>query len=544
MLLDGRTLGDGADLTADVCVVGAGPAGLATALELADAGLDVCVLESGGVEAGGDAQSLADGASVGHSYFPLSSTRLRAVGGTSNHWYELEGFRARPLDPIDFERREGIPHTGWPFDRRHLDPWYERAQDVLGLGPYAYELEDWRGRGGGEVLDLDERVVRTVIFQVVPGGNLAERHRARLDDHPRLRLVTHATVLELQTDGGRLVRRLRVATGDGRRRVVRARAYVLAAGGIENARLLLLSRDRDPAGLGNDHDLVGRFFMEHLGVRVGTLTPAQAGFLRRTGFYREADVGGFAIQGKLSLAPEVLRRERLLNATFFLEHMGASRATPGVRSFVVLRRALRWRPRPPRLATYAGAMLRGLPHVADTVVREATPYGRRLPPQVIQLKAMTEQAPNPQSRVTLDPSTDALGQPRVRLDWRPTAFDVESIRRSEEIIDGQLRAAGLGQLRDRLDEQRPPAHLSGQWHHLGTTRMHDDPRQGVVDADGRLHTADNLYVTGGSVFPTGGYANPTLTVVALALRLADHLRDRAADLPMPEEATGAERATS
>lgn len=538
MYVDASALPAG-DLVGDVCVVGAGPAGITVALELADAGLDVVVIESGGTEPDGRAQDLADGASVGHSYFPVRSTRLRTVGGTSDHWFALEGFRARPLDPIDFEERDGIPYTGWPFGRDHLDPFYERAQPVLGLGPFAYELDDWRDNGAGEVLDLDETVVRTVMFQVVPGRNLADRHETRLRDERRIRLVTHLTALELQTDGSSSVRRVRTRTADGQERMVRARVVVLAAGGIENARLLLLSRDRDADGLGNDHDLVGRFFMEHLGVRAGTLTPSQANFLTRTGFYREADVGGFAVQGKLSLSPEVLRAERLLNATFFLEHMGASRATAAVRSFVVLRRALRWRPRPPRLGTYAWSMLRGLPDVADTVYRESTPPGRRLPPQVIQLKAMTEQAPNPASRVTLDRARDALGQPRARLDWRPTDLDVASIRRSEEIIDAQFRAAGLGQLRDRLGDQSPRPHLSGQWHHLGTTRMHADPRQGVVDADGRVHAVDNCYVTGGSVFPTGGYANPTLTIVALAIRLADHLRSEVDRLPIPDPPDGA-----
>jgi choline dehydrogenase-like flavoprotein len=209
-----------------------------------------------------------------------------------------------------------------------------------------------------------------------------------------------------------------------------------------------------------------------------------------------------------------------LNGTFFLEHLPAPRTSQAVRSFVILRRALSWQPRPANLTKHVGLALRNLDAIARTVYRESTSsHG----PVAIQLKAMAEQAPNPASRLTLGNRRNAIGLRRPRLDWQLTDHDRASMIRTEALIGEELQRAGIGRLVDPLTSPDVTWQISGQWHHLGTTRMHVDPTQGVVDVDGRVHDMSNLWVTGGSVFPTGGYANPTLTIVALALRLADHL---------------------
>ena len=141
-----------------------------------------------------------------------------------------------------------------------------------------------------------------------------------------------------------------------------------------------------------------------------------------------------------------------------------------------------------------------------------------------------EQAPNPASRVRLIEQRDALGMPRVQLEWRLSGLDKRSIRRAHELLARELGRAGLGRLQLMLseDEHRWPPELGGGRHHMGTTRMHRDPARGVVDPDCRVHGVGNLYVAGSSVFPTVGAANPTLTIVALALRLADHLVEQLA----------------
>lgn len=519
MLTDARELTPGSTLEAEICVVGAGPAGLALALELARPGRSVLLLEAGGVEPEPDAVQDADAESVGESYFRVADTMVRAVGGTSNHWFQGEGFRTRPLDELDLRERASLPHSGWPMRRDALDGVYERAQRFLGFEPVGYELNDWADVVSDRLLALDPARARTVLFQVIEDVGMRQ-HLVEVQRSPLIQLVHHATVAHVSTSAdGTRTESLTVRVPGGSELTARAVRFVLACGGIGNARLLLLSDDRHPAGLGNEHGVVGRYFMEHLGLRGATVRLAAPDGVDELALYRGMDAGTCRLHGKLSLPPETVEGEGLRNATFFLDHMTPARTSQAVRSFVVLRRALRWRPRPPRLGEHLRLAARGLPSIVRTAYRERRPGG----PVAVQLHAMAEQAPHPASRVTLAQATDRFGLRRPRLAWHPTAADLDSIVRSEALLGEALADAGIGRLVDPLSAPQVRWQVSGQWHHMGTTRMHVDPTLGVVDPDGRVHGLENLWVTGASVFPTGGYANPTLTLVALALRLADHL---------------------
>lgn len=515
---------DGGVLDADVCIIGGGPAGLTLASELKDR-MSVILLESGSWPADPADVEAARARSTGHPYFPVHTTRVRALGGTSNHWYHDVGFRARPLDAVDLEARAEVPHSGWPFDRAHLDSYYARAEPVCGVVGYEDDLP---------ALDLGEDVVSPVFS--LSGTDVFQRLGEQLLADDRTRVVLGAIVTDLrQEDGPDQISCVAVRTGEGRGFTVRARAYVLAAGGIDNARLLLASRSGQPAGLGNGQDLVGRFFMEHLSVRSGDWRPTDPRLLIEPSPYRahDRDSGG-TVHAKLSPSQDVVRRYGLLNCTFFVDAMDEARASAATLSAVTLKHALVDRPWPGHLAAHAATVLLGAPHIARTaarVVRSRRGLAAR-PDTVLQLRAMSEQAPNPLSRVLLDPrERDQHGVPRALLDWRLTELDRRSVRVAQDVLDAALQRAGLGRLERRLGEERPEAEQRGQWHHMGTTRMSKDPHRGVVDAEGRVHGVRDLWVAGSSVFPTGGYANPTLTLVALALRLADALPARLADLP-------------
>jgi choline dehydrogenase-like flavoprotein len=522
MLVDGGSIPAEGRLETDVCVVGAGPAGLAIGCDLRDAPFKVCVIDSGGRAPEKSSRPLLGGESVGQSYFALDSTRIRAVGGTSNHWYHAEGFRVRELDPIDFESRDAVPHSGWPFDHHELRPYYDRAHGMLGVGPAGYdpaEVADVRG----SLLPLVGDEVVDVVFRIINGSGVMH-HADELIRSDNVTLMTHTTVVELCSDEAPdRISHLRAVRPDGSAFNIYAKQFVLAAGGIENARLLLLSRRWHRDGIGNEHGLVGRFFMEHLGIRGGTLLPLHSDFIHRIGAYTTGPLtpGHVSVQAKLALSARVLRDENLLNAVVFLVPMGRARATQAVRSFVILRRALRWRPLPPDLRIHIQHALLGLNHVIRASLDELS---SRRAPEVVQLHFMAEQSPNPDSRITLSDRKDPFGQRMARLDWRTTEEDWHSIVRTEQIIDRCLQSSGIGRVRGTLSDPSVHPQVSGQWHHLGTTRMHDDPKQGVVDATGRVHALGNLHLTGGSVFTTGGYANPTLTIVALAHRLADRIR--------------------
>lgn len=526
MLTDARTLPADARVEADVAIVGAGPAGITLASELQGSGMRVVLIEGGGARPERDAGRFVAGESIGAPYYPLATTRVRGFGGTSNHWLDYGWFRGRPLETVDFEARTEIPHSGWPLSREDLDPFYARANAHCGLGTYDYDVNGYVTDERPE-LPIVGDVLQTVVFKL----SHPRIWRERLDGFAAAEdvdVLLHASVIHIETAGASRVARLRLRTTSGEASVA-ARTFVLAAGGIANARLLLLSRsDTHPDGLGNGNDLVGRFFMEHPRLRAATIVPADPTLVERTNLYDRHPSGeeGVAIHGKLALRPEVVRDEGIVDIGFFVQGLTSQRGHPAMRSAITLKNALSWRPRPDHLLRHAGNVVPGLGAVATTAVHELRHrLGRdRPPPDELQFEVMAEQAPNPASRVTLGSRRDPFGLPLARLDWQLTPLDLRSVQRATDLVEDALGDGRHGRMRWRLGDVTPVEPWKGGWHHMGTTRMHPDPSEGVVDADARLHGVDNLFVAGSSVFPSSGYANPTLTLVALACRLADRLR--------------------
>lgn len=520
MWTDARSITESTDLQADLCIIGGGVAGLTLARRFIGAGRRVLVLESGGRRLEPESQDPVKGSSVGYSYYRHHDARARGFGGSSLLWPLDEGWRARPLDPIDFESRPGIPDSGWPFGPEELEGYWAPAAEICDLGPSRWSVDDWEDPQTPRLPFRGERV-GTTMFQL--GRTNFERHWDTVARAADVTLLLHATVTELvRAHGSPAVEEVRVANGVGGRFTVRARCVVLAAGGIDNTRLLLASRSGNPAGLGNGHDLVGRYFMERLSTRSGYLVPEDPETVPKAMLYSVHHVRGQPVEATVRLADDVIRREQLLNCTFFLLARNEAFTSEGVRSLATLTKGLHRRPLPEGVLGHTGNILR---HGRDfvTLATDQIRRGNSWHGNVLVVRPQAEQAPNPLSRITLDRRTDDFGTPRARLEWRLSELDRASIRRHQEILDEELRSAEIGRLERLLGDEDPPALIEGNKHHMGTTRMHSDAKCGVVDADGRLHEAPNLFVAGSSVFPTAGCSNPTLTIVALTLRLADRL---------------------
>lgn len=518
MFQDFRSGEDGAVIETDICVIGGGAAGITLALGLADSRRAVCMVESGGLDFDPVTQALYEGAVVGGPFPALDQVRLRYFGGTTNHW---DG-HCRPLDPIDFERRPWVPYSGWPITRQDLDPYYARAQPILELGPYQYETEAWQEALPGLFAFRPERIYNS-LWQHSPPTRFGERYRDALGRAENIRVLLNANAVEIvANEGATAVTEVRLKTLDGKAGSVRPRVVVLATGGIENARLLLASSRVMKAGLGNGNDLVGRFFLEHphalIAFAVGTVDTK-----RHAVYFDEAVVptptGPVAIRSGASLSETLQREHRLLNANVNIGYgFDRSEGYLTLRSVV---KALGNGELPDGLGGAVLAMAGDLDGLAAGLFRRITNEN------VFWFGANTEQAPNPDSRITLDGERDALGMPRVRLDWRLLPLEKRTTRFACRLVGEEL--ARLGVARMRMDpwllaEDGTWRELGVRYHHMGTTRMSDDPKHGVVDRDCRVHGIANLYVAGSSVFPTTGYANPTFTICALALRLADHLR--------------------
>ena len=546
MIINARKIAEGVTIETDVCIVGSGTAGLTLAKEFIDQKFRVCILESGGLKPDRETQELYQGENVGHPYYSLDSARARYFGGTTNRWHipigdDCSGVRMRPLDAIDFEKRNWVPFSGWPFDKSHLDPYYDRAQEICKITPATYDVTGWEDPKTTPSLPFNRDRVKTVIFKFGSRHPFLDDYAAAVAQAQNITTYLYSNVIEIETDDtARTVTRLRVVCLEGNKFWVKPNRIILAAGAIEIPRLLISSNRTQKAGLGNQHDLVGRFFMEHPHFSSGFFVPFAPEIFEFTYLYNHIHkVNGVPIIGKLSLSEEVLRQEKLLNyvvefsprialKTSLNKFLYPRIESESVRSYKALRLAIKQRKLPEDLGSHLGNIFSDLDDFTVTAYRNIKKRvlraldKRRI--RLFRLDNMTEQAPNPESRVMLGSERDSLGQRRVRLDWRLSDFDLESFIKSQEVVDQELRRAGLGRLYVKPIDEIPPGQITGGWHHMGTTRMNTDPKYGVVDQNCRVHSISNLFIAGPSVFPTSGYANPSLTIIALALRLADHIK--------------------
>jgi choline dehydrogenase-like flavoprotein len=529
VLIDGRTIPNQHTLDTDVCIVGAGAAGIILAMEFAGRPFRVLLLESGGFDADGDTQSLYQGASVGLPYFPLEASRLRYFGGATNHWSGM----CWPWTEDDFRRREWIPHSGWPLTKASIAAFYRRALPVFQL-----EHDEWRPNVWAEpdepVLPFaGDRVVTRVTQRAWPGGSrlrFGHAYRERLLQATNITVCLQGNALRFDTnDSGKAVTRLHVASLAGNRFSVTARRFILAAGGIENPRLLLLSNTRRAAGLGNQHGLVGRYFLEHPQFDAGIFRPMNPRLPIR--FYQQRRVKGALLSAGLELPEEVRRQEKLVGVSLdfravYEETYARAWASTGLSSLRHLVARLRRGTIPDDFGKHLGNIAEDFDDLAVSAYGKVR-FGDDYPIDHVRLRATVEPAPNPDSRITLGAELDQLGQRRVTLDWRLSPIDKRSVRRTLELLGMELGRTGLGRLQITLDDSDTswPADLVGSWHHMGTTRMSHDPKQGVVDEHCRVHGIANLFVAGSSVFPTAGSGTPTLLIGALAIRLADHIKD-------------------
>jgi choline dehydrogenase-like flavoprotein len=529
-----------------VCIVGGGPAGISLALSLSGQGLKIVVLESGGMREHAATQALYAGEVADEKlHSPPDKYRQRRLGGSTAIW----GGRCVPFDPIDFEKRAWVPNSGWPISYEELLPFYPQANALSEAGRFAYDANEALGADAPPMFrGFESEVVRTDSLERFScptnfGTRYARRLQVATDIH--VLLGANCTNIGLET-GARAVDELEVKTLAGRRFRVAVRAAVLATGGLETARLLLASRNTTPAGIGNEHDVVGRYYMCHIAGNVGTLEVRGSPTDVRHDY--EITPEGIYARRRLGIAGQAQREHGLTNAVARLHfpRITDPRHRNGVLSGLFLARRLisyEYAKRlndgtPPRAATYARHLLNVVSDPIDTSaflarwLTRRTLAQRKFPSVILRnrsnrfsLEMHAEQIPNAASHVALTDRVDALGMPQLRVDWRYSQADIEAVRRMLDLMAVEFERSGVAQLdydRDTLEDDLMRFGAYGG-HHIGTARMGDDPRTSVVDADCRVHSLRNLYVAGSAVFPTSSQANPTLTLVALSLRLGSHL---------------------
>ena len=563
MIILADSLPDGCALSADAAVVGAGPAGIAVALEAAARGLDVVLIESGYDAVSPAVQELAQASAWDASlHAPMAQSVRRQLGGTSTVW----GGRCVPYDRVDLERRDFIGDVSWPVAYDELSRYFQRASDWLGCGRPAFDQAQMRHLPPAIVPGLTDAAARTSTFERwTLSPNFAVRYGATLRQSPRVRVITGLTCTGVTTDSDGALRAesLTGRTLAGKRMTITARAYVLACGGIESTRLLLASRDTAGHPIGDHSGHLGRWYMGHVGgviARVRFLTPPRA-----TVYGFETDIDGTPVRRRFSIPSAVQLEYEMPNTIAFLANpeMANPRHRNGILSLahVVLHSPLgeAIAPAAHRAGKSPGDgrdegnddslpagkvsrmhyanIVRDLPAVSSFALssgmRRLRSRGHQAPglftaysaENCYPLQYHGEQVPNRASRVTLAEDRDAVGMPRVKIDLRFSPRDVAGTIRCHEAWDKYLRDSGCGRLEYLSQDlaQAIQAQFGAGSHQLGTTRMSARPCDGVVDRELAVHGFRNLFVASSSALPTAGQANPTFMVMVMALRLADHL---------------------
>jgi choline dehydrogenase-like flavoprotein len=512
-------------VTTDLCIIGSGAAGISMAREFVGTGVNVLVLEAGGSSFEQKSQEPYQSQIAGLAHEGIHSGRARVLGGTTTLW----AGQALPLFDIDFSRRDWISNSGWPITRNDLAAYYPRAQRVMQVPEVSYDQETWPNEQSRPP-SYNANAMVTYFSQFTHVPDFARKYREDLAAVSNITLLTHANVMSLKAgDNADRVTQVRIKSFSGKQGVIRARMFVVACGGIESARLLLASDCVEPAGIGNRHDVVGRYFQDHPGLAI-PIRPLNRRLFES--WYNSFRVGRIRHAVKLAASEQLQRSNRIL-------HVGAEVFYPPeehdpLAAAKLVLNAVR---KKHLLSQVPGALLLmgKRPHKVFKaafrrfVLKQPASVNSGQP----HLGFGVEQMPNPSSRITLSDQVDSLGMRRSVLDWRVTGEEGRAIDIFAGALLKEWTRLGVAEfdpadLKLRGRERGENGGYIDASHHMGTTRMGSDPRTSVVDSSCRVHGYENLYIASSSVFPTGGFSNPTLTMLALCIRMCDELKLRLA----------------
>jgi choline dehydrogenase-like flavoprotein len=521
-----QRLGSGR-IDADICIVGSGAAGLSLASAFFDSAAKVVVLESGAAKPAAWADELDLAETIGVEHRGITAGRVRAFGGTTRAW----GGQLIPLRQSELASRPWVPHSGWPIAASTLEPYYRAAESVLGVNGPPYDATVWNALGTPPP-DFDPAQFCFRFSQWAPLGrrNFGLLFGPALRKSRNVHVVLDATATAITTaQSGAHAIGVRAVSQSGHAIVVGAHWYVLACGAIETARLLLASDGVNGHGVANSSGLVGRFFQDHISCIAGEIRPSSRAAIQH--LFNPRYRGRTMYSCKVELSDRAQQDLGLLNVMGHVKF-----AIPEALGLLEVKRMVQ------RIQTgkfpvpslgEALALARGASELARLMATRMLRNQRGAPSRgAIYLLVDAEQTPDANSRVCLGDERDARGMRRAVVDWRVGEAELRTIQTFAQLFARAFERAGLGQidlaghadfeLEDSLSAVRDI------YHQMGTTRMSTSPQEGVVDPNLCSHDIDNLCIVGGSVFPAGGIANPTFTIIALALRLADELKKRLA----------------
>jgi choline dehydrogenase-like flavoprotein len=543
MILNANKITSKDTLKCDLCIVGAGAAGITLALEFADSNIDVILLEAGNISNSGKSQQLYQGSVTDRlRHLPTDQARYRQLGGTTSMW----GGRCLPYDQIDFDKRSYVPYGNWPIDRQQLDPYYVKAHTYCQCGDFKYTIKDAIPNAIPEMIPgfKDGDLVSTTIERWSPPTHFGKVYKSRLENAANIRVFLNAVATDIETnENGDHATGLTVHTYQDNSFKINAKNIVLAGGGFEVTRLLLNSNKIHKKGIGNHSDWLGRGYMPHIH---GVISRIKFNDDLPIVFGYEQDASGVYCRRRLWPSEASQKKHKILNAYFLLDRplLGDPDHGNALLSLAFLTKRLKKQDAGEDIGTGKFGLYwshikniltgsAGIISVLPQFSRKRFLQNRRIPSLLLKPKNnafslyfQTEQVPNRDSRITLSNEKDRFGLSRINVDFKISAFDVASVHKTHQLIGDELKKQGLGELTfnsdNPIEDIRNCHAVMG--HHIGTTRMSSDKKEGVVDENCQVHDVANLFIASSSIFATSSQANPVLTTVALTIRLADHLK--------------------
>ena len=524
MLIDTKTINESRNFQADICILGGGVTGIVLAKELLDKNRSVILLESGDEAYEKNTQDLYQAESIPEILPSPGTSRLRFLGGSSNHWdNSIERF-----DPIDFQKREWVANSGWPINYQDVAKYYPEAEQYCGVGNEGFNLKHWQEKLNFKDIFFTSKLFDTAISKTaIPPVHFFQKYGEELVKNPNIRIFKNANVTDIDFDDES--HKIKSATFQAFNKPqckVEAKIFIMCFGGIENARMLLTFNEKYDNRLGNQFDNVGRYFMEHPTIRAAQFYPLKN---KLNKIYTGILDDSLFIHGRCKLKESTQHKYHTNNLRLYFNERSKLELSHGTSSTHIITDSLKKHEIPDHFGSHLVNVLKDIDLISETYMRknfntsfidDADTFSG------YQIISMIEQTPDKNNRITLGNETDSLNIKKINIDYHITKADKKTAWRSLELLaqDPALQAIGRIRLLKQRESRIWGNQLGFSSHHMGTTRMGHNTRDGVVDSNSKVFGTKNFYVAGSSVFPTGGHVPPTLTIIAMTIKLADELK--------------------
>ena len=503
------------NFTADICIIGSGAASLAMLTRLYSTKYKVLVIEAGDENITEQSQQLYDVITPYHPFDGARNGRFRVFGGSTTRW----GGQSLPIDKIDFEPREWLPNSGWPISYDTIANYYAEVDNFLDLHSNSYEDDIYALLAKSPMPVTEELKLKFSKWSPTP--NLREKYRGKINNSTNVFLLKNASVTNLKlTEDFSAVDTVTIKNINSKVGTVKAKNYILACGGIENARLLLASNLELNTGIGNTYDLVGRFLQDHPNAEVGNLIP--------TSKNNQAYLNYFYV-----------KKTRFLPRFFFSEIFQASKKILNTNAYIqfqsqdndafsiakeIYRKQIRGELSLSELKL-ALKLIKELPELLSMAKHYYINNKVFTPKALAKLHIIMETPPLWENCISLSAELDRLGTPKAIIKWKVDEKVHHTLLECTHVLKSYFASSNMGEVvvEKWLYTENWADNIKDAKHHIGTTRMANSKEKGVVDKNCKVFGTDNLYIAGSSVFPTSGHSNPTATIIALSLRLVDHI---------------------